>query len=1787
MFKNYNVSSLLSVVLYFLLFGLVILKTKSFWDHQYQVSDNKTQSLPAIMKFPKNNEQTKTPQTVLLKNPINPKEIPVIGLSFGVATWYFGKDSVTISHFTNNTIEIEFESEGDCKLIVERCGHRKETKQTKEKQFSNDRDDDEVTNKKTNNNKPGLQKKQKRTQGNVCSVQYHWEKVNITLEFVLDKGSNNIKSNIYLPSFKSLGKFKLKYNTDLGIKMNELNELELYNTSTLEVLIKESQPIFLQKDHIVQGQYVLSRQDKGLISFQIQDDQKSHLINFDQPIVIDPTYSTYVGGKGDDKLFNSNYDSQGMVISVGYSSSVDFFEHSSQIENGYNPGSNKRSGLIIKMDPIKEQLIFSTFIGSELNDSIYTSALDHTNNDNIIIAGYTLGYQNGNNWDDFSYFPTVDSSYKTECTKTDKKQGFVSQISSNGEELLWSTYICSTNFLEIYDVQIYTDSEIIICGNFIGDVESVSGKSDIDVFIGSLTLDGTNLTECLTYCGSLFDGFIKPTSSMMLIKDDLLFLIGVTNSTRISAEKYNGGESDCFLLMYNLTGYALMDVWYFGTSEVDYCYALSNDRVDSTYIWIGGSTKGKFSNDIQNGFQISRINDNSNYSEGIFILFDYKESKILYQSYFGQLNQNIEINGIKAQYSIDNGTIDYQTIEGLMIYGNGYLNNNTDEDHGGNGNTNANTNTNREIDLGEGSFIIYFDSEYLKILKNITIGCQEIYDVSSRLLDDSNYVYSVVGFSKSYNQYKTSGNAFAKDYLNGTSDGILANYHFNCLSGYYKSEIDDACKPCLKGQYANTTNSGNSGYSDNYENVCVDCQAGTYSANIASTVCLPCERGTYGNLIGLSACFSCNNGTYNPMKGSTSVDDCIKCDMGTYSITSGSASNSSCLPCPKGTFNENFGSDSIDECTPCPLGTFNPNPGSYSKDQCLPCENNFYSESVGSTVCLQCENGFQPDSLHSKCVPCSEGFYKNNETSLCTKCPINTFNNEKGKSICKKCNIGIGCLGGNQCVEGRDPQHGCNSCKSNYYMDNFDCIKCPTRAGLFTILTFFLLMFVLFYFFIRFVIHQKKAKENYSKRNANVDAGVGVGVGMGIGVKVNSTLSVDTFGNANGNGNNNGNLNKKEIENENERKKETYNFFDKIIWILFEYKDSSLIGMVITSIQVVSAILQLKLEWPDHLQGNFKIFISIVNFKFMNYLFQECNPVYSYLTKLIMMFVIPIIVCCIYLLVWYWIYYKNNYLNKSKLDFSTFKIDFIYLTTRFTKYLYLPILLIFSDCFNFTYDADEKQYILDSNYRITMNENIWNAFLGIIVFISFVGILGIPILICTCILCAKRKKFKSQYLNKRFGWIWNPYKPNCYWWEIVEIFLKFFIAGTIIFRNFLYDQQDTNYRWRKSWLIMFLIFVITILIFFIRPYKYTKNEYFGSQNFVLFGFYICIISFISSSIKASVVTFLFTILFPVGSIFMGIGLKNMFKEYSQVYSNTILNKDHSADSGDGDSSDFYDSSDSSDFSNANKNNNIFELDSLSSSDYSSADSSESISNQNYIDKLTKEYQSNLTTIKNLQFSIKNTNEILRSCRERSIELVRIKNNRHSTLMRNSNSKKDLILKKININEKNNSIHQDGDEHDDGASGCDDDDDYDDDDDEIEQPINSLSDHFSSSDFSLEQISEKNHNSNNDFDYLINNINNINLTHIGNINTKIIKRVVSVVVINGNNSVKNIAKAKNSGDENEKITNTENLSENISSNDEFSSDVLLDLPQTQEELAKEIEMVRYNLINAGDSRWDNK
>jgi hypothetical protein len=324
-----------------------------------------------------------------------------------------------------------------------------------------------------------------------------------------------------------------------------------------------------------------------------------------QPLVIDPvlSYSTYLGGTGDDYAFGIAVDLAGNAYVVGQTISTDF-PTVSPVQSSHGNGNS--DAFVTKFSPSGD-LVYSTYLGGDCHEYAYAVALD--SDGNAYVTGTTCSQQNT--------FPLVNPLQPGSAGDWD---GFVCKLNATGTALVYSTFLGGTLRDNPWGIAVDSSGNAYVVGgttsaNFptLAPLQpGFGGKSYYnfgDAFITKINAAGSALVYS-TFLGGLAD---DEASAVAVDADGNAYVTGSTFSDNFPTanpfQPKRAGESDAFVSKLNFTGSALVFSTYLGgfardgsRSGVTYGYGdpwnyggnqIAVDRQGKAYV-VGVTLSGDF-----------------------------------------------------------------------------------------------------------------------------------------------------------------------------------------------------------------------------------------------------------------------------------------------------------------------------------------------------------------------------------------------------------------------------------------------------------------------------------------------------------------------------------------------------------------------------------------------------------------------------------------------------------------------------------------------------------------------------------------------------------------------------------------------------------------------------------------------------------------------------------------------------------------------------------------------------------------------------------------------------------------------------------------------------------------------------------------------------------------------------------------------------------------------------------------------------------------------------------------
>jgi len=351
-------------------------------------------------------------------------------------------------------------------------------------------------------------------------------------------------------------------------------------------------------------------------------------------------FATLIGGSKREHHTTIIVDEEGYIYIAGGTHSSDFPVTPGSYDTTFN-GEGVWAGdvYLAKLNPTGTDIIFSTFIGGKVEETIPSGGIKFDSKGNIIIAGVTRSND----------FPLTKGVIDNENTKT---HGFVSKLSREGDKLLFSTFFGNSIMEMISGLDVDDKDNIYVAGGtFTADLPVTdnavrkeiimpNGRGKIDHFIAKISGTDTKISY-LSYFAA--DGYAM--SHVKWTKPNRLILSGTTMEedfpvTDNAISKKGKGEQDCYIAVFNSETMTLEYSTLFGGSESD--YVMSANFLNKDTIVIGGTTSSSdfplTENALYSEFPVCEKTFNSTFfarKKPFVSVIDIKNSKLLFSTYIG------------------------------------------------------------------------------------------------------------------------------------------------------------------------------------------------------------------------------------------------------------------------------------------------------------------------------------------------------------------------------------------------------------------------------------------------------------------------------------------------------------------------------------------------------------------------------------------------------------------------------------------------------------------------------------------------------------------------------------------------------------------------------------------------------------------------------------------------------------------------------------------------------------------------------------------------------------------------------------------------------------------------------------------------------------------------------------------------------------------------------------------------------------------------------------------------
>jgi hypothetical protein len=338
---------------------------------------------------------------------------------------------------------------------------------------------------------------------------------------------------------------------DLVLRVTDSNEIRLKKPLAYQQVNNERVP--------VRARYIIGANRQ--VSFDIARYDKT------LPLVIDPvlSYSTYLGGSGNDAGFDVAVDGSGNAYVTGSTDSTEFSPLG---------GSN---AFVAKMNAAGTQRLYLTIIGGLGNDTGFSLAVNSTGE--VSVTGVT----------DSADFPVSNAIQST--FGGGAQDAFVAKLNAAGG-VVYSGYFGGSGNDAGFAIAIDTSGNGYVTGST--DSPEYSKLGNANAFVFKLNSTGNERSYLAMLGGSgddtAFDIAVDGSGSA--------YVIGSTDSTNFSTasalQPTFGGSQDAFLAKLNPSGSSLIFSTYLGGTGNDSGFGIAVDGSGNSYV-TGSTDSTEFS----------------------------------------------------------------------------------------------------------------------------------------------------------------------------------------------------------------------------------------------------------------------------------------------------------------------------------------------------------------------------------------------------------------------------------------------------------------------------------------------------------------------------------------------------------------------------------------------------------------------------------------------------------------------------------------------------------------------------------------------------------------------------------------------------------------------------------------------------------------------------------------------------------------------------------------------------------------------------------------------------------------------------------------------------------------------------------------------------------------------------------------------------------------------------------------------------------------------------------------
>ena len=357
-------------------------------------------------------------------------------------------------------------------------------------------------------------------------------------------------------------------------RIDELGNLILHTPSGDLI---QHPPIIYQTLHnerkVIEGQYTLNTDINGKKTVGFQVAAYDHT----QPLIIDPvlSYSTYLGGSGNDAAYSVAVDGTGNAYITGSTAALGFLSTSGAAQLSYGGGTS--DAFITKLNTDGSAVVYTTYLGGNNSDTGRGIKVDAAGN------AYLVGTTSSAN------FPTT--SGVIQGIASGPNDAFVAKLNATGSGMLYATLLGGSGGDSGNAIAIDAGGNAYITGNTNSinfplknplQTGFLNGLSE--AFVAKLDPTASNLVYS-TYLGGKVDDY---GNAIAVDGSGNAYVAGYTTSTnfkvsRGSLQGIAAGGGDGFVTKLDILG-KLSYSTYLGGTGADAIQGIALDSSNNAYI---------------------------------------------------------------------------------------------------------------------------------------------------------------------------------------------------------------------------------------------------------------------------------------------------------------------------------------------------------------------------------------------------------------------------------------------------------------------------------------------------------------------------------------------------------------------------------------------------------------------------------------------------------------------------------------------------------------------------------------------------------------------------------------------------------------------------------------------------------------------------------------------------------------------------------------------------------------------------------------------------------------------------------------------------------------------------------------------------------------------------------------------------------------------------------------------------------------------------------------------------